>query len=265
MTERTLTDLQLERYQRHVLLREIGGAGQKRLLASKVLVCGAGGLGAPVLLYLAAAGVGRIAIADDDRVSLSNLQRQVLFETGDLGRLKVEAAAGRLAALNPDCAVTPVPERLTEANAARLIAGCDLVIDGTDNFETRFLVNRAAVAARVPLLSGAVGEFDGQIAVFDPTRAGPEPGPCYQCFTPEPPADGEAPRCTEQGVAGALTGVIGSWMALEALKLLAGFGESLAGRLVLFDGLRAETRTVRLRADPACPVCAHQPAGARVS
>ncbi len=254
-----LNDEQLERYQRHILLREIGGAGQRRLLDAKVLVVGAGGLGAPALMYLAAAGVGTIGIVDDDIVSLSNLQRQVIFATGEVGASKGDSAARRLAAINPGVDVRVHAVRLTAANAADLIAPYDLVLDGCDNFETRFAVNDAVLKLGKVLVSAAIGEFDGQLAVFRPDRA---QGPCYRCFVPEIPEG--AARCTEQGVVGALAGVMGAWAALEAVKEIAGFGESLTGRLVLFDGLSAGSRKVKLRRDPHCPACGDRPADASI-
>lgn len=245
-----LSDAQLERYQRHILLREIGGAGQRRLLDASVLVVGAGGLGAPALLYLAAAGVGTIGIVDDDSVSLSNLQRQVIFASDEVGAPKGEMAARRLNAINPDVTVRVHQVRLTAANAEALIAPYDLVLDGCDNFETRFAVNAACVSLGKTLVSAAIGEFDGQLAVF---RPGQGDAPCYRCFVPEIPEG--AATCTEQGVVGALAGVMGTWAALETVKEIAGFGESLTGKLVLFDGLSAVTRTVKLKRDPACPAC----------
>jgi adenylyltransferase/sulfurtransferase len=250
-----LTDDQLERYARHILLREIGGAGQRRLLDAKVLVIGAGGLGSPVLLYLAAAGVGTIGIVDDDVVSLSNLQRQIMFDTPDVGAPKVEIAAARLNRLNPDVSVAVHQLRLTDENAAGLVGQYDLVLDGCDNFQTRFAVNAACVAQGKTLVSAAIGEFDGQIAVFKAheTNAEGQRLPCYRCFVTEPPEG--AATCTEQGVVGALAGVVGTWAALEAVKEIARFGESLAGKLVLFDGLSATSRKVKLRRDPACPCC----------
>jgi len=254
-----LTDIQLERYARHILLREIGGTGQQKLLKAKVLVVGAGGLGAPALLYLAAAGVGTLGIVDDDVVSLSNLQRQVLFQTAEIGAAKVDAAAGRLEALNPDVRVEIHRLRLSSDNAEALIDPYDLVLDGCDNFETRFAVNDACVRLGKTLVSGAIGEFDGQIAVFKPQQRD-ESGerlPCYRCFVPDAPEG--AATCTEQGVVGALAGVIGTWAALETVKEIAGFGESLAGWLVLFDGLSGGTRKVRLRRDPECPACSGLP------
>ena len=245
-----LSDEQLERYARHILLREIGGAGQRKLLEAKVLVVGAGGLGAPALMYLAAAGVGTIGIVDDDIVSLSNLQRQVIFATDEVGAAKVDMAQRRMAAINPDVAVTVHKVRLSEANAADLIAPYDLVLDGCDNFETRFAVNAACVAQGKTLVSAAIGEFDGQLAVFRADRA---TQPCYRCFVPDIP-EGVA-SCTEQGVVGALAGVMGTWAALEVVKEIAGFGVSLTGHLLLLDGLSAATRKVKLRRDPACACC----------
>lgn len=246
----SLTDDQLERYARHILLRQIGGAGQRKLLDAKVLVVGAGGLGAPALMYLAAAGVGTIGIVDDDIVSLSNLQRQVIFATDEIGAPKGDSAARRLEGINPDVRVSVHQVRLTAANAADLIAPYDLVLDSCDNFQTRFAVNDACLALGKTLVSAAIGEFDGQLAVFRPDRAAQ---PCYRCFVPEIP-DGAA-TCTEQGVLGALAGVMGSWAALEAVKEIAGFGQSLAGELVLFDALSAVTRKVRLKRDPKCLAC----------
>ncbi len=245
-----LSDEQLERYARHILLREIGGAGQRKLLDARVLVVGAGGLGAPALMYLAAAGVGTIGVVDDDIVSLSNLQRQVIFATDEVGAPKGEMASRRLAAINPDVAVRVHQVRLTAANAQDLIAPYDLVLDGCDNFETRFAVNAACLALGKTLVSAAIGEFDGQLAVYRPGREGQ---PCYRCFVPEIP-DGTA-RCTEQGVVGALAGVMGTWAALEVVKEIAGFGVSLTGHLVLLDGLSSGSRKVKLRRDPACPAC----------
>ncbi len=237
---------EVERYARHLVLREVGGPGQQALKAARVLIVGAGGLGAPAALYLAAAGIGALRIVDPDVVELSNLQRQVLFETADVGVAKVEAATRRLAALNPHVAIEPVRGRFDAETAEGLIAGCDLVLDGTDSFETRLAVNAACVAAGAPLISGAIGRWTGQVGVF----AG---RPCYRCLVPEIPPDAET--CSGVGVVGALAGVIGAMMALEAIKLIAGAGEALTGRLLVYDALSAETRTVRLAADPQCPVC----------
>jgi molybdopterin/thiamine biosynthesis adenylyltransferase len=251
------SDAELERYARHIVLREIGGPGQARLKAASVLVVGAGGLGSASLMYLAAAGVGRIAVADDDAVSLSNLQRQVLHRTEDVGRPKVESAADALARLNPEVTVEPLAVRLGPENAAGLVAGRDLVVDGSDSFATRALVNAACVEAGVPLVSGAIGQWEGQLSVFDPARG----GPCLACVFPEAPAPGLAPSCAEGGVLGALAGVFGALQAAEAAKLLAGAGEPLRGRMLLLDLLHGETRTMRLRAEPGCRVCGGRGAG----
>ena len=242
----SFSDEEVERYARHLVLREIGGPGQQRLKGARVLIVGAGGLGAPASLYLAAAGVGVIALVDPDVVDPSNLQRQVIYETDDAGRVKVEAAGARLVALNPNVEVVRIAERLTEANARQLVAGNDVVLDGTDVFATRFAVNAACVAEQVTLVSGAIGRWTGQVGVF----AG---RPCYRCLVPEIPPDAET--CSAVGVVGALAGVIGSMMALEAIKVIAEAGEPLAGRLMIYDALAAEVRTVRIGADPECPVC----------
>jgi len=239
-----------ERYARHILLKDIGGPGQQRLNASTVAIVGAGGLGAPAALYLAAAGVGRLRLIDDDEVSLSNLQRQIIFRSDDIGGAKVERAAAALTALNSNVVIEQRRERLSEANASDLLGNADLVLDGTDDFATRFAVNAACHAAGVTLISGAVGRWDGQVAVFPPT------GPCYRCFVPETPPDAET--CAQVGIVGALTGVIGSLMALEAIKNIAQAGETLAGRILLFDGLAATARTVTLHRAPQCPVCSHE-------
>lgn len=246
MTE--FSDDELERYARHLVLPQVGGRGQAALKNARVAVVGAGGLGAPCLLYLAAAGVGQISIIDDDSVALSNLQRQILFATNDIGRSKVEAAAERLATINPHVVVTPVAKRLDTGNAASLLAGHDVVADGCDSFATRLAVADAAQALAVPLVSGAVGPFDGQLATF----RGYQPDmPCYRCLVGEA-ADRAADSCAASGVLGAMTGVIGAMMALEVIREITGFGESLAGRLLLYDALGARMRTVRLPRDPAC-------------
>lgn len=238
-----------ERYARHILLREVGGPGQQRLKAATVAIVGAGGLGAPAALYLAAAGVGRLRLIDHDTVALSNLQRQIIFRSDDAGAPKTERAAAALTALNPHVAIETRTERLTENNARALLEGADLVLDGTDDFATRFIVNAACHALGAPLVSGAVGRWDGQVSVFMPE------GPCYRCFVPEIPPDAET--CAQVGIVGALPGVIGSLMALEAIKHIAEAGETLAGRVLLFDGLGATARTVTLKRDPNCPVCGH--------
>ncbi len=242
----------IDRHARHILLKEIGGPGQKKLAAARIALIGAGGLGAPAALYLAAAGVGHIRIADPDTVSLDNLQRQILFRTADVGRSKVARAQEALAALDPGVEVEPVAEAADPGTLARLLAGADLVLDGCDDFATRFAVNEAALAAGVPLVSGAVGRWDGQVGVFAPGLD--SSAPCYRCFVPDTPPDAE--RCAEVGIVGALTGVVGSLMALEAIKLITGAGRPLLGRLMVFDGLSGAARTVRLARDPECPSCA---------
>jgi molybdopterin/thiamine biosynthesis adenylyltransferase len=241
----------IERHARHILLREIGGPGQQRLSMATVTIIGAGGLGAPAALYLAAAGVGRIRIVDPDAVSLDNLQRQILFRTRDVGRSKVERAAEALTDLDPAVEVETSVEHADARTLPGLLEGADVVLDGCDDFATRFAVNDAAIAARTPLVSGAVGRWDGQVGVFAPHLG--DHAPCYRCLTPDIPPDAE--RCAEVGVVGALTGVIGSVMALEAIKLITGAGQALTGRVVIFDGLSGAARTVRLARDPHCPAC----------
>jgi len=240
------TDAEVERYARQLVLKEIGGQGQQALKAARVLIVGAGGLGAPAALYLAASGVGRIGLADADDVALSNLQRQVLFTTGDVGKAKTAAAAERLAALNPHVEIVSHPVMLDSNNAAEIISGYDLVLDGTDDFETRFAVNAACMALGKPLVSGAIGRWTGQVGVF-------EGRPCYQCLVPQTPPDAET--CAVVGVVGALAGVVGSFMAMEAVKHITGAGHTLAGRLLVYDGLNGEVRVSRIAADPHCPVC----------
>jgi adenylyltransferase/sulfurtransferase len=249
-----LQDEQLERYARHIVLREVGGAGQARLLAAKVLVIGAGGLGSPVILYLAAAGVGTIGVVDFDRVSLSNLQRQIAHRTQDVGRLKTESAGDSARSLNPDVTLIPHAERLTADNAAALIGDYDIVADGSDNFATRFLVNDACFFARKPLVSAAVTEFDGQLATYKAwdKSAGL---PCYRCLFAEPPPAGTAPNCSETGVLGAVAGVMGTLQAVEILKEIVGVGDSLAGRLLIYDALAAQFRNLKVPPDPACRLC----------
>lgn len=250
-----LSDDELDRYARHIVLRELGGRGQRRLRQARVLVAGAGALGSPVLLYLAAAGVGRITVADDDTVGLSNLQRQVIFATADVGRPKVEAAAEALARLNPHVGVTPLFRRIREDDAA-LVGAHDLVIDGTDSFASRRAINAACVAAGVPLLAGSIAQWEGQLALYDPARG----GPCLTCLFPQPPAPGLALSCAESGVVGALPGVIGSMIALETIKHLAGIpdsgaGASLRGQMLILDGLWGETRRIAVSARPGCEIC----------
>lgn len=245
-----MSDAELDRYARHIVLRDIGGPGQQKLRNARVLIVGAGALGAPVALYLAAVGVGRITLADDDKVSLSNLQRQVIYGMGDIGTRKVDAAARRLADLNPHVQVTPLPRRITADDVA-LIRGFDLVLDGTDSFAARQGVNRACAGAGVALVGGAIAQWEGQLSVWDPVRD----APCLACVFPDEPAPGLAPSCAEAGVVGALPGIIGSMMALEAIKLITGAGSVARGRLQIFDGLWGETRSIAIHRNPDCPVC----------
>ncbi|HVY32800.1 MAG TPA: HesA/MoeB/ThiF family protein [Caulobacteraceae bacterium] len=253
----SFSEQEVERYARHLVLREIGGPGQQKLKAAKVLIVGAGGLGSPAALYLAAAGVGRIGLVDPDTVALSNLQRQVLYSGADVGRPKTEAAAEHLAALNPNIRLIATAQALTSENAADLVAPYDLVLDGTDDFATRFAVNDACLLKGKALISGAIARWSGQVGVFAGglTRGKPldQRQPCYRCLVPYIPP--EAETCALVGVVGALAGVVGSMMALEAIKLITGAGEALMGRLWLYDALDGESRTVRLSADPACPAC----------
>jgi sulfur-carrier protein adenylyltransferase/sulfurtransferase len=248
-----LTPAEYRRYGRHLTLPEVGQEGQLRLRASSVLLVGAGGLGSPAALYLAAAGVGRLTLVDFDVVDPSNLQRQVLFGESDVGRPKVVAAAERLRDLNPHVQVDPVEERLSSANAADLVARHDVVVDGSDNFTTRYLVNDACVLAGRPNVYGSIFRFEGQASLFR------RPGPCYRCLFPEPPPPGLVPNCAQAGVLGVLPGIVGAIQAAEALKVLLGIGETLEGRLLLVDALRGAFREVRLRRDPACAVCGDAP------
>lgn len=251
------TEAELSRYARHITLREIGGQGQRRLRNAKVLVVGAGGLGSPAILYLGAAGVGTLGIIDGDEVERSNLQRQVIHGDADLGRPKARSAADAVAALNPHVALRSYSRRLSRDVAEELFAGYDLVLDGSDSFATRSMVNEAAVRAGVPLVAAALTSWEGQLSLYDPARG----GPCYACLFPEEPAPGLSPSCAEAGVAGPLPGVLGSLMALEAVKHLTGAGETLRGRMLLYDGLHAEARVVTLEARPGCPVCGGRGAG----
>ena len=242
---------ELDRYARHIVLREIGGMGQRRMKEAKVLVVGAGGLGSPALLYLTAAGIGTIGIVDDDVVSNSNLQRQVIHSDARIGMPKVFSAQTAMKALNPYVEVRAYNRRLTGEDAAALFADYDLILDGTDNFDTRYLVNEAAVAARKPLISAAITQWEGQIGLYDPAHD----GPCYACVFPERPAPGLAPSCAEAGVMGALPGVVGSMMAVEAIKAVTGAGETLKGRLMIYDALYADARQFTVKRDPGCKVC----------
>jgi sulfur-carrier protein adenylyltransferase/sulfurtransferase len=251
----TLDEEKLARYSRHLLIPEVGVAGQQRLLETSILLIGAGGLGSPAALYLAAAGVGRIGIVDDDRVDASNLQRQVLHSTAGLGTTKAESARETLEELNPDVEVVTYLERLTSENVDRILSeGWELVVDGADNFPTRYLLNDASVWHDVPVVHGSIYRFEGQATVFKP-----HDGPCYRCLFPQPPPPELAPSCAEGGVLGVLPGVIGSLQANEALKLALGIGEPLIGRLLLFDALTTSFSEVTVRRDPACPVCGDDP------
>jgi adenylyltransferase/sulfurtransferase len=250
------TEDEVLRYSRHILLAEVGGVGQAKLRAASVLLIGAGGLGSPLLLYLAAAGVGTLGVVDDDRVELSNLQRQIAHTSARLGALKAESAAAAARALNPGANIRPHPVRLTAANALALIGEYDLVCDGSDNFATRYLVADACVLARRTLISASVLRFEGQLATFKP-HAGAA-FPCYRCLYPAPPPAGMVPTCSEAGVLGAVTGVMGTLQATEALKEILGIGESLAGRLLLWDALAASFRLIRVPRDPACPACGRE-------
>ena len=248
-----LNDQQLERYARHILLPEIGGAGQAALNASKVLVVGAGGLGSPLLMYLAAAGVGTIGIIDDDTVDLSNLQRQVIHNTANIGAPKVESARQAITAINPDVTVIAHQERLDADNASSLIADYDLVADGSDNFVTRFLVNDACYLNHKTLVTGAILRFDAQLATYKAYLGGNHP--CYRCLFPAAPPDGTVPTCAEAGVMGALCGVVGSLQANEVIKEIVGAGDSLSGSLLIIDGLATNFRRVKVRPDPGCALC----------
>ncbi|MEJ8310018.1 molybdopterin-synthase adenylyltransferase MoeB [Agrobacterium larrymoorei] len=244
-----LSPEEIERYKRHILLPEIGGTGQQRLKAAKVLVIGAGGLGAPVLYYLAAAGVGTLGIIDDDIVSLSNLQRQVIHDTGTIGEQKTESARRSISRLNPHVRTLHFEERFSTVWAHDHLGGFDLVIDGSDNFDTRYAAADAAEAAKVPLVTGAVGRFDGSVTVLKPYEEGPDGIllPRYRDLFPAPPPEGLIPSCAETGIIGALTGVIGTTMAMEAIKVITGTGEPLVGRLMLYDALAARFETVRYK------------------
>ena len=254
-TEHPLSEAERSRYARHLTLPEVGPEGQRRLKASRVLCLGAGGLGSPVTMYLAAAGIGEIGLVDDDRVDFSNLQRQILHGTSDVGRLKIESARDRLAEINPEVRVTIFETRFTAENAAAIAEPYDLIIDGTDNFPTRYLSNDLAVLTKKPNVYGSIYRFEGQVSVFAPHLG----GPCYRCLFPEPPAPGLVPSCAEGGVLGILPGIVGAMQANEAVKLLLGLGEPLLGRLVHFDALAFRFREIKLRRDPHCAVCGDSP------
>jgi molybdopterin/thiamine biosynthesis adenylyltransferase len=252
---KTFQDGELERYARHIVLREIGGPGQKRLKQARVLVVGAGGLGAPALQYLAAAGVGTIGVIDDDVVDNSNLQRQVIHKHSAIGMPKVFSAQREMEAQNPAVKVLPFNRRLGEDIAADIIGEFDLVLDGADNFETRYLVNRICAALKKPLIAAALSQWEGQISTYDPANG----TPCYQCIFPNAPAAGLAPSCAEAGVVAPLPGVLGAMMAVEAIKEITGAGEGLRGRMMIYDALYGENRTMNLKRNPACPVCGNGP------
>jgi molybdopterin-synthase adenylyltransferase len=259
MSHKDFTDDQLMRYARHIVLPELGGIGQGKLMDASALVIGAGGLGSPLLLYLAAAGVGRIGVIDDDVVDLSNLQRQVMHDTARVGDPKVDSARDAIARVNPEVKLEAHRARFTAANALDLVAHYDLVADGSDNFATRFLVNDACHLAGKPLVSGAILRFEGQLATFKSGVPGATDAPCYRCIFPEPPPAGLIPTCSEGGVLGAIAGAIGSLQATEVLKELAGVGDSLAGWLLIYDALSTTFRKVRVKRDPACALCGDRP------
>jgi molybdopterin/thiamine biosynthesis adenylyltransferase/rhodanese-related sulfurtransferase len=259
-----LNDAQRERYSRHILLPEVGEAGQAKLLKSRVLLLGAGGLGSPAAMYLAAAGVGTLGVVDADVVDASNLQRQIVHATSRVGTPKVESAAKTIAELNPDVKVVPHMERMTSSNVERLFSDYEVIVDGTDNFPTRYLVNDASVFLGKPVVHGSIFRFDGQVTTFIPEKAAkklgmPEPSPCYRCLYPEPPPPHLAPSCQEAGVLGILCGIIGTLQATEAIKILLGRGNTLGGRLLTYDSLKMKFRELRLRRAPDCPVCGPKP------
>ncbi len=246
-----MTPNQIERYARHIILREIGGPGQQKLLNAKLLCIGAGGLGSPALMYLAAAGVGTLGIIDDDVVSLSNLQRQILHDTGSIGHPKTDSAASSIARINPEILVLKHSFRLDNHNAENILAGYDIVLDGSDNFDTRYLVNQTCVNLKIPLISAGMSQWEGQISLYDPANA----GPCYACVFPERPAQGLAPNCAEAGVLGALAGVMGAMMAGEAIKFITGAGKVLRDEILIYDALFGETRKLVTSVNPTCKTC----------
>ncbi|MFP6706724.1 MAG: molybdopterin-synthase adenylyltransferase MoeB [Alphaproteobacteria bacterium] len=248
-----LQEDQIQRYARHIVLQEVGGVGQSALLEAKVLVVGAGGLGSPLLMYLAAAGVGTIGVVDDDIVTLSNLQRQIAHGTPDIGRAKVDSAKDRAAVLNPEVKLVPYQMRLNPDNVMDLLAAHDIIADGSDNFDTRFLLNDACYLAKKTLVSAAVLRFDGQLSTYK-AHLGP-PHPCYRCIFPEPPLPDAIPSCSQGGVLGAMAGVMGTMQATEVLKEILGIGQGMSGRLLIHDGLAGEFRTVRVKPDPNCALC----------
>ncbi|MXV77497.1 molybdopterin-synthase adenylyltransferase MoeB [Candidatus Poribacteria bacterium] len=248
------TNEQIERYSRHIILKEVGGIGQTKLLESKVLLIGAGGLGAPIGVYLAAAGVGTLGIIDDDVVDLSNLQRQILHGTSDIGIPKTKSAEASITEMNPDVKVIPYNERINSQNAFQILEQYDLIVDGCDNFPTRYLLNDACVMLGKPIVHGSIFQFEGQVTVLYPGK-----GPCYRCVFREPPPEGLAPSCQEAGVFGVLPGIIGTIQAVEAIKVLLDIGESLIGTLLLFNALTMEFQRLKLRQDDGCPMCGEKP------
>jgi len=248
------TDEQIERYSRHIILPEVGGSGQQKMLEARVLLLGAGGLGSPAAYYLAAAGIGNLGIVDFDQVDLSNLQRQIIHSTERIGMLKTESAKKTIQALNPDVNVTLYNEKMDSSNIMSLIKDYDYVVDGSDNFPTRYLVNDACVMKNKTLIHGSIYRFEGQVTVFKPGD-----GPCYRCLYPEPPPPGMVPNCQEGGVLGVLAGVIGNLQVVEVLKLILGIGKPLVGKLLIYDALNTEFRSLRLRRDTNCPICGEKP------
>jgi molybdopterin/thiamine biosynthesis adenylyltransferase len=251
-----LTEEQVFRYARHIILPEVGGGGQRRLLDAKVLVVGAGGLGSPAALYLAAAGVGTIGLVDDDEVDLTNLQRQILHKTSDIGRRKTASAAETIGALNPGIDVSAIDERLDASNALRVLEPYDVVLDGSDNFPTRYLLNDACYLTHTPLVSGAIFQFEGQLTTFDRSR---DAELCYRCLFPKPPAPGSVPNCAQAGVFGVLAGTIGTLQATEVIKLVCGIGEPLVGTLLLYDAMDTRFTRVRVKRDETCPLSGSSP------
>ncbi|HIF03527.1 MAG TPA: molybdopterin-synthase adenylyltransferase MoeB [Nitrospinaceae bacterium] len=248
------TDEQIERYSRHIILPEVGGSGQQKMLEARVLLLGAGGLGSPAAYYLAAAGIGNLGIVDFDQVDLSNLQRQIIHSTERIGMLKTESAKKTINALNPDVKVTLYNEKMDSSNIKSFIKDYDYVVDGSDNFPTRYLVNDACVMENKTLIHGSIYRFEGQVTVFKPNS-----GPCYRCLYPEPPPPGMAPNCQEGGVLGVLAGIIGNLQVVEVLKLILGIGEPLVGKLLIYDALKTEFRNLKLRKDASCPLCGEEP------
>ena len=248
------TDEQIERYSRHIILPEVGGAGQQKMLEAKILLLGAGGLGSPAAYYLAAAGIGNLGIVDFDQVDLSNLQRQIIHSTERIGMLKTESAKKTIQALNPDVNVTLYNEKIDSSNIISIIKDYDYIVDGSDNFPTRYLVNDACVMENKTLIHGSIYRFEGQVTVFKPNS-----GPCYRCLYPEPPPPGMSPNCQEGGVLGVLAGIIGNLQVVEVLKLILGIGEPLVGKLLIYDALKTEFRNLNLRKDASCPLCGEEP------